>query len=114
MVFIFMLYPTGDVSLVPDVSVELVVNIMEGFPNTYLSVSFCFSSPISPVFLFSPKFILLCFRKKYPYSFSILLFLLDGRKPSVAAIQGLALGGGLELTMVAIFYLLVFQQCFLS
>lgn len=45
-------HKTGDVSLLPDVSVELVVNIIE-----------------------------------------------DGRKPSVAAIQGLALGGGLELTM---------------
>lgn len=45
-------HKTGDISLLPDVSVELVVNIIE-----------------------------------------------DGRKPSVAAIQGLALGGGLELTM---------------
>ena len=30
----FMFYPTGDVSLLPDVSVELVVNIIEGFPNS--------------------------------------------------------------------------------
>jgi len=43
---------TGDISLMPDVSVELVVNTME-----------------------------------------------DAKKPSVAAVQGLALGGGLELTM---------------
>ncbi|KAL5665027.1 hypothetical protein ACJX0J_025135, partial [Zea mays] len=45
-------HQTGDVSLMPDVSVELVSNMME-----------------------------------------------EGKKPSVAAIQGLALGGGLELTM---------------
>ncbi|PKA64740.1 Peroxisomal fatty acid beta-oxidation multifunctional protein [Apostasia shenzhenica] len=45
-------HKTGDVSVLPDVSVDLVVNTIE-----------------------------------------------DGRKPSVAAIQGLALGGGLELTM---------------
>ncbi|XP_006647155.1 peroxisomal fatty acid beta-oxidation multifunctional protein [Oryza brachyantha] len=45
-------HKTGNVSLMPDVSVELVSNLMEG-----------------------------------------------GKKPSVAAIQGLALGGGLELTM---------------
>ncbi|XP_078438762.1 enoyl-CoA hydratase/isomerase family [Wolffia australiana] len=43
---------TGDNTILPDVSVDLLVNIME-----------------------------------------------DGKKPSVAAIQGLALGGGLELTM---------------
>uniref|UniRef100_M8AMP8 Peroxisomal fatty acid beta-oxidation multifunctional protein n=1 Tax=Aegilops tauschii TaxID=37682 RepID=M8AMP8_AEGTA len=45
-------HETGDVSLMPDVSVDLVSNMME-----------------------------------------------DGKKPSVAAIQGLALGGGLELIM---------------
>ncbi|XP_057501357.1 peroxisomal fatty acid beta-oxidation multifunctional protein AIM1 [Actinidia eriantha] len=45
-------HKTGDVSVMPDVSVELVVNTME-----------------------------------------------DAKKPAVAAIQGLALGGGLELTM---------------
>lgn len=45
-------HETGDVTLMPDVSVELVSNMME-----------------------------------------------EGKKPSVAAIQGLALGGGLELTM---------------
>ncbi|KAI4977633.1 peroxisomal fatty acid beta-oxidation multifunctional protein [Hordeum vulgare subsp. vulgare] len=45
-------HETGDVSLMPDVSVELVSNMME-----------------------------------------------DGKKPSVSAIQGLALGGGLELIM---------------
>ncbi|GFS41029.1 enoyl-CoA hydratase/isomerase family [Actinidia rufa] len=45
-------HKTGDVSVVPDVSVDLVVNTME-----------------------------------------------DAKKPAVAAIQGLALGGGLELTM---------------
>lgn len=45
-------HETGDVKLMPDVSVELVSNMMEA-----------------------------------------------GKKPSVAAIQGLALGGGLELTM---------------
>ncbi|KAF9615857.1 hypothetical protein IFM89_026745 [Coptis chinensis] len=45
-------HKTGDLSALPDVSVELLVNIVE-----------------------------------------------DGKKPSVAAIQGLALGGGLELTM---------------
>ncbi|KAM3346799.1 hypothetical protein ACQJBY_021026 [Aegilops geniculata] len=45
-------HETGDVSLLPDVSFELVSNLME-----------------------------------------------DGKKPSVAAIQGLALGGGLELTL---------------
>uniref|UniRef100_A0A0E0JYD1 Uncharacterized protein n=1 Tax=Oryza punctata TaxID=4537 RepID=A0A0E0JYD1_ORYPU len=45
-------HKTGNVSLMPDVSVELVSNLMEA-----------------------------------------------GKKPSVAAIQGLALGGGLELTM---------------
>ncbi|ONK80432.1 uncharacterized protein A4U43_C01F17660 [Asparagus officinalis] len=45
-------HKTGNISLLPDVSVELVVNVIE-----------------------------------------------DGPKPSVAAIQGLALGGGLELTL---------------
>ncbi|KAJ3694535.1 hypothetical protein LUZ60_010015 [Juncus effusus] len=46
------IHQSGNLSLLPDVSVELVVNVME-----------------------------------------------DAKKPSVAAIQGLALGGGLELTM---------------
>ncbi|KAF3319798.1 peroxisomal fatty acid beta-oxidation multifunctional protein [Carex littledalei] len=46
------IHETGNMSLLPDVSVELVVNIME-----------------------------------------------DAKKPSVAAIQGLALGGGLEMAM---------------
>ncbi|KAL6629469.1 hypothetical protein ACP70R_029234 [Stipagrostis hirtigluma subsp. patula] len=46
------IHKTGDISLLPDVSVELVSKLME-----------------------------------------------EGKKPSVAAIQGLALGGGLELTM---------------
>lgn len=29
-----------------------------------------------------------------------MLFSLDGKKPTVAALQGLALGGGLELALV--------------
>lgn len=48
------------------------------------------------------------------YIYFIWLIFEDGKKPSVAAIQGLALGGGLELTMVCVFKLFLcffFVKC---
>ncbi|VAI43957.1 unnamed protein product [Triticum turgidum subsp. durum] len=67
-------HETGDVSLMPDVSVDLVSNMMEG----------------------TSKFVLVSQYLGLTVKTSLHA---DGKKPSVAAIQGLALGGGLELIM---------------
>ena len=69
----------------PDVSVDLVVNAIEG-----LSSSFYFFQ----VFLFTVI---------HGYSYTVLFILSDCKKPIVAAVEGLALGGGLELAMVCSF-----------
>jgi hypothetical protein len=90
----------GDMSLLPD-SVKLASRMMEGM-TSYFSFLFPHS--------FSCSFMSQCFFLVHVHSFvstSIITYInvwaclyAEGRKPSVAAIQGLALGGGLELTMV--------------
>ncbi|KAL0910388.1 hypothetical protein M5K25_021366 [Dendrobium thyrsiflorum] len=71
---------TGDVSILPDDSINLLASTIEG-PNSaitlYYNISFKFYNQLN---------------------FRVLLSS-DANKPSVAAIQGLALGGGLELAM---------------
>lgn len=37
--------------------------------------------------------------------FLVLSIILDAKKPTVAAVEGLALGGGLEVAMVSVLYL---------